>query len=246
MLTVACFKWKPANPLYRNRFGARQVNVLHAMFRRCLRMPFRFVCITDDDRGIEAETFPLWNDLAEVPNPHGIREPSCYRRLRLFDPAIHRQLGDRILWCDLDMVLTGDVTPLFDRPESMVLLATDVANIPVNGSLALFTPGEHEDLWTEFDPATSPKLARKAGCYGSDQGWLGYKRPGAAKWMPGPGGDGIYFFGQHMRQKGAAGRLPPDARMVSFHGRGNPWGDYEQSLPWVGQHYGETDARRAA
>lgn len=245
-LTVVCFKWKPSNPLYRNQFAAATVNALQAGFRRNLSLAHRFVCITDNDSGIDAETFPLWDDLADVPSPHGAREPSCYRRLRLFDPAIYRHLGDRILWCDLDMVLTRDVTPLFERPESLVLLSTDVANIPVNGSLVLFTPSEHEDLWTEFDPATSPSAARRAGHYGSDQGWLGYQRPGAAKWMPGPGGDGIYFFGQHMRAKGSAQRLPQDARLVSFHGRGQPWGEYEQTLPWVRQHYGGGHARRAA
>lgn len=246
MLTVVCFKWQPTNPAYRNKFGAAQVNAMERMFARHLAMPHRFVCITDDDRGIEGETFPLWTDLSEVPNPHGIREPSCYRRLKLFDPVIYRQLGDRILWIDLDMVLTGDVTPLFDRPESIVLLSTDVANIPVNGSMVLFTPSENEDLWSEFDPETSPKLARRAGCYGSDQGWLGYKRPDAAKWKPGPGGDGIYFFGQHMRSRGKHASLPADARIVSFHGRGQPWGQFEQTLPWVERHYGALQCAQAA
>lgn len=245
-ITVVSFKWKPTNPLYRNKFGPEQPNRLQAMFARHLRLKHRFVCVTDDDTGLDCETFPLWHDLAKVPNPHGLREPSCYRRLKLFDPEVYRHLGDRILWCDLDMVLTGDVTPLFDRPESIVLLGTDVANIPVNGSLVLFTPSENEDLWSDFDPAVSPRLARQAGCWGSDQGWLGYKRPNAAKWKAGPGGDGIYFFGQHMRQKGSPARLPDDARMVSFHGRGNPWGAFESGLPWVQKHYGGCDARRAA
>lgn len=246
MLTVCCFKWKPTNPAYRGKFGASQVNTLERMFKRHLAMDHRFVCITDDDRGIEGETFPLWDDLSQVPSPHGIREPSCYRRLKLFDPVIYRQLGDRILWIDLDMVLTGDVTPLFDRPESLVLLSTDVVHIPVNGSMVLFTPSENEDLWSEFDPETSPKLARRAGCYGSDQGWLGYKRPDAAKWKSGPDGDGIYFFGQHMRSKGKQASLPGDARIVSFHGRGQPWGAAERMLPWVERHYGALQCAQAA
>ncbi len=238
MLSVVCFKWKPPH-LYRNRFAAWQVNRLEHMFKKHLRIPHEFVCVTDNLDGIECRTVPLWDDCSHVPSPHGIREPSCYRRLKLFSAEVSHLFSDRILWCDLDMVLTRDVTPLFDRKESAVLLSTDVQNIPVNGSLVLFTPSKHRDVWEDFDPDTSPRIARKAHFYGSDQGWLGFKLlPKAATWQPGPA-SGIYFFGQHMRQKGAHARLPGDARMVSFHGRGQPWADFEQSIPWIRQHYGE-------
>ncbi len=236
-LTVVCFKWKP-NPGYRTKYNAWHVNRLAGMFRHHLHMPFEFACITDDTQGIECRTIPLWDDLAAVPNPHGQREPSCYRRLKLFSHEARELVGERVLWIDLDMVLTGDVTPLLDRSEDVVLLPTDSPNIPVNGSMVLLTPGAHAEVWDSFDPEASPKLARKAGCYGSDQGWLGYcLKDKAALWSPGPGGDGIYYFGQHLRSMG--GRLPEDARIVSFHGRGSPWGDSEQSMAWVRKHYGE-------
>lgn len=240
-LTVATFKWQ-APPGYRNRFSGRHVNALAAMFRRHLHMPFEFVCITDDPAGIDPDirVLPLWDDLANVGNPHGPREPSCYRRLKLFSAQMAPLFSDRILWCDLDMVLTRDVTPLFDRPESAVLLSTDVAHIPVNGSLVLFTPSAHRDVWDDFDPAVSPQAARRSGCHGSDQGWLAHKLlPRAATWTPGPGGDGIYFFGQHLRQTQMQGRLPDDARLVSFHGRGNPWDVEQQRHAWIREHYGE-------
>lgn len=238
VLTVVAFKWKPPTN-YRNKFEAWHVNRLAEMFKRHLHMPFEFVCVTDSPEGIEGRTVPLWEDHGDVPSPHGGREPSCYRRLKLFSAEVAHLFTDRILWCDLDMVLTRDVTPLFDRPESAVLLSTDVQNIPVNGSLVLFTPSKHRDVWEDFDPGTSPRVARKAGFYGSDQGWLGHKLlPKAATWKPGPT-SGIYFFGQHMRQSGSHGRLPHDARLVSFHGRGNPFGEFEQSQRWVREHYGE-------
>lgn len=243
-LTVASFKWKPA-PAGRAKYRAWHVNRLAEMFRRHLHMPHRFVCVTDDPAGLEVEALPLWNDLSNVPNPHGPREPSCYRRLKLFSHEARDLVGERVLWVDLDMVLTGDVTPLFDRTEDVVLLSTNTPNIPVNGSMVLLTPGAYAEVWEGFDPETSPKLARKAGCYGSDQGWLAYcLKDRAAMWKPGPSGDGIYFFGQHLRSMG--GRLPEDARIVSFHGRGNPAADYEQSLGWVRKYYGERPAEMMA
>lgn len=210
------------------------------MFARHLHVAHEFVCISDDVSGIDPaiRIIPLWDDLAKTGNPHGSREPSCYRRMKLFSGQMREFVGDRVAWCDLDMVLTGDVTPIFSRKESVVLLPTDVQNIPVNGSLVLVTPGAHEEVWTGFDPATSPQLARKSGCYGSDQGWMAYcLRKKAAFWKSGPGGDGIYFFGQHMRRIGQGQKLPDDARIVSFHGRGNPWEEPYRQFAWVQKHY---------
>lgn len=240
VLTVCTFKWR-GSPLAFSRYTAAHVHRLRDMFRRHLRLKHEFVCITDDPTGLDTDVrvVPLWSDHSLIPNPHGPRQPSCYRRLKLFSAAMRDQVGERVLWCDLDMVLTGDVTPLFDRPEPVVLLPTESHNIPVNGSLVLLTPGSHDEVWTDFDPQTSPKLAQAAGCYGSDQGWLAYcLKDKAAMWKPGSGGDGIYFYGQHLRRMGQQKNLPSDARLVSFHGRAAPWGHAESAIPWVRQHYG--------
>lgn len=208
------------------------------MFRRHLHLPHEFVCITDDPSGIDPDIriVPLWDDLADVGNPHGPREPSCYRRLKVFSRDMIPILGERVVWCDLDMVLTGDVTPIFNRPEPVVLLQTQVTHIPVNGSLVMVTPGAHEEVWSRFDPVESPKKTQRALCYGSDQGWMAYcLKDKAAFWKAGTGGDGIYFFGQHIRPNGRT--LPPDARLVSFHGRGYPWDEFLSKIPFVQEHY---------
>lgn len=238
-LTVCCFKWQ--SPVkYRTRFKPQHVNTLRNMFRRHLHMPHEFVCITDDPTGIDADIriVPLWDDLADVGNPHGVREPSCYRRLKVFSGQMRSVLGERVAWIDLDMVLVGDVTPIFSRTESVVLMPTEVPHIPVNGSLVMVTPGAHEKVWTKFDPNESPHKTRKANCYGSDQGWLAYcLKDKAAFWKTGPGGDGIYFFGQHLRHMNQGRKLPDDARIISFHGRGYPWDDAHREIPWVREHY---------
>lgn len=248
-LTVCTFKWKPG-VLGRKRFRAWHVNRMAAMFRRHLREPHDFVCVTDDPEGLDenVRAVPLWSDLADIPNPHGPREPACYRRLKLFSAEAAELVGERILAIDLDMVLTGDLGPIVHRPEPVVLLATTAPNIPVNGSLVLVTPGVAEEVWTSFNPETSPKLARKAGCHGSDQGWLawhllhGCLKDRAGVWNAGPG-EPIQFFGEHMRRQGAQSRLPEGTRLVSFHGRGEPWGMTEQLLPWVQRHYGPANGK---
>lgn len=220
------------------------------MFRRHLSIPHSFACITDDPTGLDLELVrpvELWPDMGDIPNPHGPREPACYRRLKLYSHHAADLVGERILAIDLDMVLTGDLAPLVDRPEPIVLLATDAPNIPVNGSLQLITPGAFPEIWDSFDPATSPALARRAGCYGSDQGWLSYQllhgclKDRAGTWTAGEGGDGVWFYGAHMRRYMRQSKLPPGARLISFHGRGLPWGASEQLVPWVQKFYGPAD-----
>src|SRR6185369_10690146 len=70
MLSVVCWKWKPSNG-YRSAFGPETVNVLRAMVRRHYQKPHRFICVTDDSRGIDPgiEIIPLWDDYAAVPSP---------------------------------------------------------------------------------------------------------------------------------------------------------------------------------
>ena len=45
-----------------------------------LRRPHRFVCITDDAKGIDGDVrvVPIWNDFAHLRGPNGV---NCYRRL---------------------------------------------------------------------------------------------------------------------------------------------------------------------
>src|SRR5690554_5669781 len=102
MIHAVTWKWGQD---YRHTFCAEHVNVLERMVRRHYDGDLRFVCVTDDPEGIEGETFPLWDDFKDVPNPHGATEyPSCFRRLKLFDPATQDAMGikpgDRVVSLD--------------------------------------------------------------------------------------------------------------------------------------------------
>jgi hypothetical protein len=235
-MTVVTWKWRPAQG-YRSTFGPDAVNTLRAMVRRHYPHPHRFVCVTDEAAGIapDVEIVPDWGDFADVPSPHGGRNPSCYRRLRLFHPDASRWFGDRIVSLDLDVVITADLAPLWDRSEDFVAWG-DTNPLPgshYNGSMILLTAGSRSQVWTRFDPATSPRQSLKARCFGSDQGWISYcLGPGEAKWTR---ADGVYSF----RNEIAATRaLPSNARLVVFHGAHDPWDAYVQAnYPWVQLYY---------
>lgn len=235
--SVVCWRWTPPAG-YRSTFGPETVNVLRRMVARHYPEPHRFICVTDDPAGIdsEVEIVPLMNDFAAVPSPYGARNPSCYRRLRMFHPEIASVFGERFVSLDLDSVVTGDLRPLWDRSEDFVAWG-DTNPLPgshYNGSMILMTAGARPQVWTEFDPCTSPTRSKSAGCFGSDQGWISFiLGKGEATWGC---ADGVYSFRNHVAPNGF--RLPANARLTLWHGGVDPWSDYARTnVKWLPEHY---------
>lgn len=232
-LVVVCWKWRAA-PQYRSKFEAEHVNTLQRMVARNLKLPHRFVCITDDPKGVECKTIKLWSE-PHVPLPPD--RPNCYRRLRLWAADAAKLVGgERILSLDLDMVITGDITPLVDRPEPLVIWGDTAKGTPYNGSMWLLTAGARRQVWDCFDPHHSPGVGRRLGYIGSDQAWLGAcLGPHEPKWTA---RDGVYSFRNQIEPPRGTGRLPEGARVVAFHGRHDPWRPEVQArYPWIKDHY---------
>lgn len=232
---VVTWKWRPAAN-YRSSYGPETVNTLAAQVRRHYPHPHRFVCVTDDATGIDSrvEIVPDWADFADVPSPHGGRNPSCYRRLRAFHPEIGSVLGGRFVSLDLDTVITGDLTPLWDRDEDFVIWGDTGPKSFYNGSMFLLTAGARPRVWSDFDPQQSPRVAMQAGCYGSDQGWLSYcLGKGEARWTA---ADGVRSFRNDILPRGGA--LPEGTRIVFFHGHHDPWSCHiKAAQDWIREHY---------
>lgn len=229
MLRVVTWKWN--TPGYRSSYGPAQVNVLRSMVARHYPDPHEFICCTDDPTGLDSRIrfVPLWNDFADLGHPSGPRYPSCYRRLRAFDPDIGQVFGDRFVSLDLDCVIVDDLRPLWNRPEAFVGWHGTHARNSFNGSMFLMTAGARPQVWTEFNPRKSPERAQRAGYYGTDQAWisccLGSKE---ARWSD---ADGVLSYRLHVAP--AAGRLLPNARVIFWNGKSDPWGEESQRLDWV-------------
>lgn len=235
MSDFAVVTWKWSTPGYRSQFGPKQVNTLRAMVARHFDRPHRFLCVTDRAEGLHPsiEVIPPWNDFAGVQNPSGTRNPSCYRRLRLFHPDIASMFGPRFVSLDLDLVIVGNLRPVWERAEDFVICGDTNPRTFYNGSMVLMTAGARRQVWEAFDPKTSPRLAHAAGHFGSDQGWISHcLGPGEAKWSR---ADGVYSYRNHVQTAGD--RLPADARVVVFHGHVDPWAPAGQRLEWVRRHY---------
>lgn len=229
MITVVCWKWTQKR--YRSKFGPQQVRTLKSMVERNLDLEHRFVCITDDARGLEnIDTIKLWSE-PNVELPQG--KPNCYRRLRAFAPDAADWLGERILSIDLDVVITDNITPLVDIPDDFKIWGDTAKNTHYNGGFWLMTAGSRPQVWEQFDP-DAPNITKSRGLVGSDQAWISYILGGSEqKWGT---GDGVYSFRNHLRQ--GEKNLPDDARVVFFHGHYDPWDRKVQARNlWIKKHY---------
>lgn len=237
MLTIVAFKW---NSNYAIRYTAEHANVMAAMVARNCSLPHRFVCITDDPTGVLCDTHPLWDDASQLKNASGEHLPSCYRRLKLFDPATQKALGVRpgeaIVSIDLDTVIVDDIAPLIDRPDDFLGWSVPGSHHRrvFNGSMFMIRHGAHSEVWSEFDPETSPREAAQAGFRGSDQAWMSYRLAGhASGWTH---EDGVVSFARE--GLGSVDVLPSGLRVIMFHGYRKPWDDtVQQNTAWVLAHW---------
>lgn len=232
--SVICWKWP--KPGYRSTFGPETVNRLRRMVARHYPHPHRFICVTDDAEGIDpaVEIVPDFRDFADLPSQHGERNPSCYRRLRMFHPDAAQWFGQRFVSLDLDIVITANLEALWHRPDDFAIYGDTNPTTYYNGSMVLMTAGARPKVWTDFDPETSPKLARRAGFFGSDQAWISYcLGDGERRFTK---ADGVYSFRNEIART-ADQALPSNARLVVFHGQIDPWHDRAQRISWIQEHY---------
>ena len=240
MLTVVTFLW--STPGYRSKYTPEHVRTLRNMVARHYPDPHRFLCITD--QAVEGvECYPIWDDHSQVPNPTWPdRGPSCYRRLKLFSPELAPVVGERFVMLDLDVVIVGDMRPLWNRAEACVTYSCPGLGGAINGAMLLATPARYAHVWDLFDPFRSPAETHRLGFKGSDQAWLNAcLQHCSGKWHQ---ADGLVDFAKMRRQRPrqyavhaparATPAPPPGTRIVFFHGKPDPWEVKDQ---WVLDNY---------
>lgn len=203
-LTVCTWLWG-------TKYGPEYVERLQAGVARHLKQPYEFKVFTP----------PVVDmDLTEV--------KGCFARLRLFDPEFQRANGieGRVVCMDLDLIVTGPLDELFDRPEPFVILqgVNSVNPCPYNGSLWMLQAGYRPDVWSEFSLELAAKVPYHE--FPDDQAWFADMMPDAGAFGP---EQGVYAFQKPGWPKGDA--LPKDARIVAFPG----WRDPSKfvHLSWV-------------
>jgi len=233
MIRIVSFKWRKSRKGYQLpgvvEYGPDHVNRHYAGFRRHLRMPFEYCCITDDPAGLAKgiRVIPLWDKCRDL--------GGCFNRLYVFSPDMREIIGPRFACVDLDCVLTGDVTPVFNRPIDFIIngyfplpRGDNARDQRYNGGMFMMDAGARRQVWDSFDPLHSPAeiAARRGDVVGSDQAWIRLALgPDEARYGP---ADGVY------EARKVNGSLPHDARIVFFAGKRDP---SEMRYAWVRQHW---------
>lgn len=213
-LAVVCWKWVGWRG---EMYKAHHVNVLKRMVEKNLKIPHRFVCVTDDPTGVQAETIKIWNDPEVMVQG---KRPNCYRRLKIFSNEAKRIFNaDRILSIDLDCVIFDDITPLVTDHDFRIMQGKAS---PLNGSMFMHRLGTLPKVWETFgcnapDLVRRREMATKVRMFGSDQAWMSYCLPDAKTWTA---QDGAYHFTL------LKGDVPDDARICFFAGSHKPWNPY--------------------
>lgn len=206
------------------------------MIRRNLSMKHRLACVTTEtDLPPNVERIDPPGEFEDVQPKWGPRKPNCFRRLVMFRRDAARTFGKRFVSMDLDVVIGGQLDPLFDRPEDLVLFKGTAPERPYNGSLALIRAGCRPEVYEDFGQAGAD--ASGEAFHGSDQAWLAHKLgPNETVWTE---ADGVYHWGSYLK---AGKRARP--RVLFFPGKAKPWA-LAPIFPFLRENY-RIMAREAA
>jgi len=210
--TVVCMKWGV-------KYGSDYVNKLFNMVSRNTTLDFSFICFTDNsdgfDSGIEVRPLPEMH----IPNDND----RGWRKLALFSKD--SGLEGRVLFLDLDTVIVGNIDPYFTIDGDFIFIKhwhpSEKQGVGETG-VYRFEAGMFDDLYSNFI-ANMEKFRKQ---YRHEQAYVGGELTKQGKinfwpqeWMPSfkytcmrpfP----LNFFVDPI--------LPPNARMVVFHGNPTP------------------------
>lgn len=247
MVVVICMKW---GTLY----GPDYVNVLYNAVNANLDLPFRFVCLTDDETGIlpEVECFPI-PDHGFSPGEYAF---GGWPKLSVFARSLYGLEG-RALFIDLDTVITGNITELFSVEGGVVVIREwprfndHLRRKRTRGMTSIFgfTLGEEAHILEDYlsDPVGARNSVRH------EQAWVTQVAKDMRFWPDG----WVISFKRNLLAYPILNRFVPpaepdaDAKILVFHGvprpidvvpdKGQRWGSWSRygrgAVPFVRNYW---------
>lgn len=172
-----------------------------------------FWCITDRPEELPEGVNPI------APYP-GL--PGWWNKCWLFSPLMPWGAGERVVYFDLDVAITGRLEDLVET--------TGIIRDPLwpcyNSSVMIWNHGDHSDIWSAFDPAiidqpddvVPPECLPAGQINGGDQAWITKcdRYASGAPWRLLPG-HWCLSYREH------AQAWPPDGcKVVYFNGQPKP------------------------
>lgn len=241
MITVVLWKWG-------DLYLADHVDRIVRAIRRNLTIPHSIVCITDN-------TGDIPGSISAIPIRDVSGKRHC-RRLWIFSDEA-RYLGSTLLQIDIDTVITGDLTPLVqgfvDSADTFKVWKCKMSSryrFGLNPTFMMLRAGAHSEIWNNYTSNPDWRLvqANRNGWPASDQAIISdhFTRPLTQTtaeilcpvW---DASDGIIAMRDELKAVSLSPHnhlhdpLPPNTRLVSFHGRFDP--KHFTMLDWVKQHW---------
>lgn len=205
-LTVACVK-------HGKKYGADYVNRLYAMVRRHLPGNWRFVCLTDDPRGICPEVGIIDISIIQI--------RGWWTKLALFDPRM--PFADQtIFYLDLDTVVVGDLGFIEGLKVGFYVLEHSF-NPGYNSSVMLFDRTFAAPVHQRFRTSDVDRLV-------GDQDWLEECMPGIDTFPRGP----IRLYKSLEPDLDSTGLARTGAKVVTFPTVPKP---HQIPRGWVAEHW---------
>lgn len=217
-----------------NAFAAQDINLLYRACKAHTKGSLRFICLTDDVRGLDAgiET----RDIPDIGlTPAEISLPGVWRKLSLYAPELH-DLG-RVLFIDLDMMVVGPLDDFFAVSRGVTFLNT-------GDSWRRLAKSDHFEGGTgifSFDPAEEYGILQAflenksyhIGHYRNEQDFAFSHASSTAFWPK----ECVINFKRHLCRRYGAGlfkglrAVPEGTSVIAFHGDPRPR-DVAESLVW--------------
>lgn len=203
MLTVACVE----HGNYEGH-GLEYVARLRASVARNLKMPHRFVVLTDRPG--------LYRDHDAILLPLGLS--GWWNKLALFRPGMFE---GRVVYLDLDVAIVGPLDGLAERKGTIHLKDWGWAKNDYGSGLMVWDAGEHSDAWERRLNEPGPAWERFKG----DQDWLTHLG----------GWDAVAFPAACSYRYHCKDGPPAGASVVLFHGR--PKANDLPAGHWIHQYW---------
>ena len=242
MQTIICMKW---GTLY----GVEYVNRLYNMAKRNTRRPLRFVCFTDDPKGMDPGIDALPLPAMELPER---ARWNGWRKLSVWQPELSGIAGD-VLFLDIDLVITGSIDSFFDFAPERTFCVIENWTQPGQGigntSVFRFRVGAHPYIFHRFEDDPETYLAK----YRIEQIYISREVSEMVFWPA----EWCVSFKHTLLPRWPLNflkvpPLPAETRIVAFTGLPNPdeardgvWPaawykktyKHVRPTPWIGEHW---------